>query len=134
MAQQQQPRLLVLYGTQTGTTEGFAKVVANFAKARSFDVRISRMDEYDTKNLAEETLVVFLTCTFYNGEFPDNAIKFWKFLSDSVHPSSYLNKMKFAVFGLGNKTNKENFNIAAKRLSARLKVSFTVFWIVAFVN
>lgn len=115
--------LLVLYGTQTGTTEGFAKVVASFARVRSFDVTLCKIDDYNHggfEKLSEESLVLFLTCTFYNGEFPDNAVRLWHFLSEH-HPADYLKKMSFAVFGLGNKTNKDNFNIAAKKLNQRLK-------------
>jgi len=120
------PRLTILYGTQTGTCEGFAKIVFSFAKARGFDkVTLCRMDQYDTSKLHDEDVVILMTSTFYNGEFPDNALALWKFLDMSEEATSRakgksLSNVRFAVFGLGNKKNAENFNRAARNLDARM--------------
>jgi len=115
------PRLTILYGTQTGTTEGFAKVVYSFAQARGFEnVTLCRMDQYDATKLPGEDVVVLMTSTFYNGEFPDNAVGLWKHLSQSGRPKDYLSKVRYSVFGLGNKKNAENFNRASKSLDAKM--------------
>eukprot|EP00741_Cyanophora_paradoxa_P005427 tig00000882_g5263.t1 len=113
-------RIVILYGTQTGTSEGFAKAVFASASARNYDVRISCMDRYDCSKLAEEDVIVCLTSTFYNGEFPDNARSFWAFVNSADRPADSLSKTSFAVFGLGNKKNVENFNSAGKMLDERL--------------
>ncbi|KAI9203852.1 Prismane-like protein [Polychytrium aggregatum] len=114
------PKLLILYGSQTGTTQAFAKIVYAFAKARSFDARLCTGNEYNPADLPNEELVVILTSTFYNGEFPDNIAKFWSWLNNESHPASMLKQTRFTVFGLGNKTTKGNFCLAAKRIRDRM--------------
>ncbi|KAK9765852.1 hypothetical protein K7432_005491 [Basidiobolus ranarum] len=113
-------RMLILYGSQTGTTEGYAKVVQTFAKIRSFDVKLTRMDEVDLETLPNEPLIVFLTCTFYNGEFPDSAAPLWAYLKNQNHSANLFHNTRYAVFGLGNRTLQENFNKAAKLLDQRM--------------
>ncbi|KAI9002911.1 Prismane-like protein [Hyaloraphidium curvatum] len=124
--------MLVLYGSQTGNTQAFAHVLASFAKARGIAVRVSSMADFVAQAgprggvisaLSQEGTVVLMSSTFYNGEFPDNALSFWKALesADTQTASHLLKNVKFAVFGLGNKANKDNFNVAAKRLESRMK-------------
>eukprot|EP00122_Pirum_gemmata_P018290 Pgem_evm1s17133 len=76
--------MLILYGSQTGSTESFAQIVYSFAKMRNIEnVRLCSGQDYmcDSNNvLKNEPLIVFLTSTFYNGEFPDNMIKVWKYI------------------------------------------------------
>ncbi|RHY13740.1 hypothetical protein DYB32_010904, partial [Aphanomyces invadans] len=64
--------MLILYGSQTGTTESFAKIVHSFAMARGLSPRLVSDDDFDHAKLVDEDVVVFLTSTFYNGEFPTN--------------------------------------------------------------
>eukprot|EP01134_Creolimax_fragrantissima_P005595 CFRG5595T1 len=110
--------MLVLYGSQTGTTESFAQIVFSFAKMRGIEnVRLSPGDAIDPTKLHEEKLIVFLTSTFYNGEFPDNMRGLWTYLKDTKQSFS---NTQFCVFGLGNSTTKNNFCVAAKELSSRM--------------
>ncbi|KAF0691856.1 hypothetical protein As57867_016932, partial [Aphanomyces stellatus] len=110
--------MLILYGSQTGTTEAFAKIVHAFATARGLAPRLVIADDFDTAQVAHEDVVVFLTSTFYNGEFPTNFTRTWDWLRTT---STSLAATKFAVFGLGNTHTKDNFNRAAKQLDARLE-------------
>ena len=104
-------KLLILYGTQTGTTEKFAKTLFNSARARRFPTSISIMDEYDfASQLNKEIHVLFLLSTFYNGEFTDNASKLWRFLNSRNIPRDYLSMMNYSVFGLGNSSFKVKLN------------------------
>ncbi|KXS19505.1 hybrid cluster protein [Gonapodya prolifera JEL478] len=124
-------KFLVLFGSQTGTTEAFAKTFAAFARSRGMETRLLPMSEYVSsaasaggvvKALAKESHVFIMVSTFYNGEFPDNAISFWHEL-EKVNPALAAQQLKnitVSVFGLGNKSNKDNFNLAARRLEARL--------------
>ncbi|KAJ3009089.1 UNVERIFIED_CONTAM: hypothetical protein HDU68_002840, partial [Siphonaria sp. JEL0065] len=104
------------------TTTAFAKIVYSFAKSRSINVRYSSAADYAPQDLVNEDIVVFLTSTFYNGEFPDNMQAFWNYLSapKSNQDIEALKKIRFTVFGLGNQTTKGNFCIAAKRIQTRM--------------
>ncbi|KAH9106826.1 hypothetical protein LEN26_005220, partial [Aphanomyces euteiches] len=111
--------MLILYGSQTGTTEAYAKIVHSFAIARKLSPRVLAADDFNPSQLVHEGVVIFLTSTFYNGEFPTNFTRCWEWLQ---HTDATLHATKFAVFGLGNSHTKDNFNHAAKQLDARLEV------------
>ena len=61
----------VLYATETGKSENFAKILAN-ALSKAFDVKIFCMDEYKFSKLDQENLLMIVTSTFGNGEAPRN--------------------------------------------------------------
>ncbi|RHY88892.1 hypothetical protein DYB35_006098 [Aphanomyces astaci] len=110
--------MLILYGSQTGTTEAYAKIVHSFATARGLSPRLLVADDFNPDQLVHEGVVIFLTSTFYNGEFPSNFSRTWDYLRSTT---TSLPSTKFAVFGLGNSHTKVNFNAAAKVLDARLE-------------
>ncbi|KDO34553.1 hypothetical protein SPRG_00616 [Saprolegnia parasitica CBS 223.65] len=111
--------MLILYGSQTGTAESYAKIVHSFAKARGLASRMMPASSYDMAALPleDENVVLFITSTFYNGEFPNNFASCWEYLKNDA--PAMLN-LKFGVFGLGCSTTKDNFNRAAKSVRARL--------------
>lgn len=116
-------QLLILYATQTGTTEKFAKNLYISANARNFETGLARMDEYDFKRkLQHEKQILFLLSTFYNGEFPDNGQVFWRFLSEKL-PKDYLSNLNYSVFGLGNSSFKVK-NIALHFIYLNIYILF----------
>ncbi|ORE06120.1 cytochrome P450 [Rhizopus microsporus var. microsporus] len=112
------PPITFLYGTQTGTAQDYASILADQAKNFGFKkVTVSEMDKWkvladgkfisDDKNTRklDKELVVVCTAT-YNGQPPDNAEKFDKFLEDKTRESDHenlLTGLSYTVFGLGNK-------------------------------
>ena len=108
------PPITFLYGTQTGTSQDYASSLA--AQARSFgfkQVTISEMDKwkvldtgkYEPRKSGPQELVVICTAT-YNGQPPDTAERFNKFITEKVKDENnahLLKSMQFAVFGVGNK-------------------------------
>jgi NADH-quinone oxidoreductase subunit G len=110
---------LVLYGSQTGNTEAYAKRLCTMLCKSGFEgCRISAMDAYDYDLLIKEQIVILFTSTFRDGELPDNAMKFWSYLSDK--PDDYLKNIQFAVFGLGA-SSYPLFNQAARLLDDRME-------------
>jgi NADPH-ferrihemoprotein reductase len=101
------PKMLVLYGSQTGTAEEYANTFAEEA-SRSYGFNAMPIDlvDYSPDDLAEESLVVFLVATYGEGEPTDNARDFYDWLRDNSHSNDTLSNLKFAVFGLGNKQYK----------------------------
>ena len=61
----------VLYASETGRSETFAKSLANVL-GKVFDVKIFCMNEYDFKKIYIENLLMIVTSTFGNGEAPMN--------------------------------------------------------------
>ncbi|KAJ3067589.1 hypothetical protein HDU98_009203 [Podochytrium sp. JEL0797] len=58
-------KLLVLYGSQTGTTAAFAKIVYSFARARNFDAKLASGAAFDPKDLLKEDILKKIRFTVF---------------------------------------------------------------------
>jgi sulfite reductase alpha subunit-like flavoprotein len=119
--------LLTLVGSQTGTTEKYASILANFAKGRGYKVTCLKFDDWllidestsATRLSNSKRVFFYLTSTFGNGTFPSNVLKFFKWLTQN-HPANLLKGQMFALHGFGQKSTGTNFNIAGRKLETRL--------------
>nr|XP_056716290.1 NADPH-dependent diflavin oxidoreductase 1 isoform X2 [Euleptes europaea] len=112
-------KILVLFGSQTGTAEDTAERIGREAKRRHFQCRVEALDSYSVANLIHEPLVVFVCATTGQGDPPDNMKNFWKFLFRKSLLATSLCKMDYAVLGLGD-SSYPKFNFIAKKLHKRL--------------
>ncbi|SCV05562.1 LANO_0H10220g1_1 [Lachancea nothofagi CBS 11611] len=107
---------LVLYGSQTGTAEDYAKKFAKELSAKfSLKVMCADIENYDMQNLNElpaNVVVSIFLSTYGEGDFPDGAIPFEDFLTGLS--SGDLENVRYTLFGLGNSTY-EFFNGASKK-------------------
>ncbi|NWU31399.1 NDOR1 oxidoreductase, partial [Dyaphorophyia castanea] len=112
-------RLLVLFGSQTGTAQDTAERIGREAKRRHLRCRVEALDSCDLANLIHEPLVVFVCATTGQGDPPDNMKMFWRFLFRKNLPASSLCQLDYAVLGLGD-SSYPKFNFVAKKLHKRL--------------
>jgi len=109
-----------LFGSQTGTAEDFANILAEEATANNFFTEVTDLEDYDTDDLEEEELVIFLLATYGEGEPTDNAREFYEWIMDDEREEGSMSKVKYTVFGLGNKTF-EHFNEIARKVDKRME-------------
>ncbi|XP_028840368.1 NADPH--cytochrome P450 reductase isoform X2 [Denticeps clupeoides] len=113
--------ILVFYGSQTGTAEGFAHQLAKDAQRYGLKAMAADPEEHDMSDLLrlpeiDNSLAVFCMATYGEGDPTDNAQAFYDWLQVT---GDRLEGLNFAVFGLGNKTY-EHFNAMGKYVDKRL--------------
>src|SRR5215471_1363132 len=111
-------RLVILYGSQTGTAEGLARRIAKEAKARGCQPKLVDAAAHASVEWTKETHLLVVTSTYGDGDMPDNAQGFWEWLnSDAASGLAHLN---YSVLALGD-TNYEQFCAAGKKIDDRLE-------------
>jgi NADPH-ferrihemoprotein reductase len=100
------PRLVVCFGSQTGTAEEFAQVLVDEACDLGFAAELVDLEELEVDTLADERAAIFVMATYGEGEPTDNAKDFDEWLNgeDEQHDDGEFEELAYAVFGLGNKT------------------------------
>lgn len=117
------PAVHVRYGSETGTAEDVAQDVAERLSEEGVRVEsYGSLDDYDLRGMglhaAAGHFFVFIVATCGDGEVPRNMRSFWSFFRRSDLPRGLLSKVRFAIFGLGDRAYIK-FNAAARRLNTR---------------
>ncbi|CAM9097253.1 unnamed protein product, partial [Ectocarpus fasciculatus] len=105
----------VYFGSQTGTAESFAQIIAAEGRRHGFHVNVVDLEEFSASDLLEKRKAIFLMATYGDGEPTDNASEFTTWLKNESGEleSDYLATVEFTVFGLGN-TQYEHYNMMGK--------------------
>ena len=92
--------LVLLFGSQSGNSEGLAAKIAKDAKAYGLEGEVHDMDGFDFNSLSSKRRVMIVCSTWGEGEQPDNAEDLWQFsISDSA---SRMEGVHFAILALGD--------------------------------
>ena len=90
--------LLVLYGSNLGTSEEYAHRLAETAEVNGFATTLDALDNHVGPPPKTSGLVVM--CASYNGAPPDNASKYVEWLRAA--PADAFAGVRYVVFGCGN--------------------------------
>ncbi len=110
------PRLLALFGSNSGASEAFARRIAGDAAARGFAVEVAALDDH-AGGLPVSGTVVVVTAS-YNGEPPDNARRFAEWVAGV--PAGTLAGLRFAVFGCGNRDWAQTYQAVPRAMDEAL--------------
>ena len=117
-----QTRLTVLYGTETGKSKEAADKLAEKATFKNIAATVINMYDYDVKNLTKEENLAIIVSTHGEGDPPDMAEDFYKFITGKRVPK--LGNLSYSVLALGDKSYKyfcktgEDIDAACKKLGA----------------
>lgn len=111
--------LLVLFGSNLGSSENFARELAQKAEFSGFDVRLAELDAYAGK-LPNEGAVA-IACSSYNGMPPDNASKFVDWLEHTDPASAKLADVAYFVLGCGNSDWASTFQLVPRKIDRQLE-------------
>ena len=111
---------LVLYGTETGTSQDVAEEAGRLTQRLHFDTDVAGFDDVAATELSKYTVTIFVMATTGQGEFPTNAISFWKSLLKKKLSRDYFKGVQYALAGLGD-SSYPKYNWAARKLEKRLQ-------------
>lgn len=108
--------LLVLFGSNMGSSEAFAQRIGSDAAAHGFAARVAPMDEF-AGTLPRDGAALIVTAS-YEGQPADNARKFVAAL-DELKPGD-LTGVRYAVFGCGNRQWARTYQAIPARVDEAL--------------
>jgi len=114
-------KLTLLVGTMTGTAQLVAQelelVWDNPGDDGGVQVTTLLMDRLDSSVFARAGVFLVVTSTYGQGDVPDNAKALYEDLR-AKRPD--LSRVRYGVFGLGDRTYTETFNFGGKRFDELL--------------
>ena len=110
--------LLVLYGSNMGTSEELANRIAADGQARGVTATVDTLDDY-TGQLPKQGATVIVTSS-YNGAPPDNATTFCQWLQDGISEDT-LKGVNYTIFGCGNRDWAATYQMIPKLIDSSLE-------------
>jgi len=110
-------RITILVGTMTGTAQLCAQEMELALDDGDAEVATLMMDGLDGGVFSREGVFLICTSTYGQGDVPDNARALYEDLK-AKRPD--LSRVRYGVFGLGDRTYAETFNFGGKRFDELL--------------
>ena len=104
--------ITILIGTMTGTAQLCAQEMELALDDGETQVEALLMDSLDANVFQREGDFLICTSTYGQGDVPDNARALYE---DLQRKRPDLSKVRYGVFGLGDRTYAETFNFGGKR-------------------
>ena len=105
-------KVTILVGTMTGTAQLCAQEMELALDDGETEVATRLMDGLDSSVFSDDAVFLICTSTYGQGDVPDNARALYEHLQ-SARPD--LSRVRYGVFGLGDRTYAETFNFGGKR-------------------
>ena len=122
-------KIAILYGSETGNTEDFAKILSYKLQRLHYPHTLSTFGDFNPKDIIGTRYLFVLCATTGQGELPRNCHEhsfldwknktLWAFLKKKNLPSNFLEHVNVAFFGLGD-SSYPKFNHAIRKLHTRM--------------
>jgi NADPH-ferrihemoprotein reductase len=111
----------IYFGSQTGTSEKFARIVEEEAHDLGIIAKVVDMEDFDKDEFKNTELAILLAATHGEGDPTDNALRFhtWLKKSAKAKETEMLKGVNFTVFALGD-TEYEKYCGAGKFFDTKL--------------
>ena len=106
------PKITILIGTMTGTAQLCAQEMELALDNGGTKIEAVLMDGLDSSVFERDGVFLICTSTYGQGDVPDNARALYE---DLQKRRPDLSKIRYGVFGLGDRTYAETFNFGGKR-------------------
>jgi flavodoxin len=117
-------RMIIMFATQSGNAESFAKDLFEDASEKGFDVSVHDLASFNLSAALASTdqrpTLVFLCSTWTGGQPPVAAQPFFAWIR-SLAPAGIFAGVPFCVYALGNSLYTEHFCGAGRELDAQLE-------------
>jgi len=110
-------KINILIGTMTGTAQLCAQEMELALDDGETKIEAVLMDGLDSSVFQREGLFLICTSTYGQGDVPDNARALYE---DLQKKRPDLSRVRYGVFGLGDRTYAETFNFGGKRFDELL--------------
>jgi MioC protein len=110
-------KISILVGTMTGTAQLCAQEMELALDDGETQVETLMMDGLDSSVFERDAVFLVCTSTYGQGDVPDNARALYEHLQQA-RPD--LSRVRYGVFGLGDRTYAETFNFGGKRFDELL--------------
>jgi cytochrome P450 / NADPH-cytochrome P450 reductase len=114
--------VLILYGSNSGSCEGFAHNIGEDAGKMGFDpITVASLDDYAGRLPTKLTATIIVTCS-YEGKPADNARDFVSWV-EQLHEGKELEGVKYFVFGCGHKDWVDTYQRIPRLIDEKLSLA-----------
>jgi len=118
VAQNRSKEVTILYGSQTGNSQGLAKKAGKALEEKGYQVHIEAMNDFKANQLKKVRNLLIIISTHGEGDPPDNAVLFHEYLHGKRAPK--LDGLSYSVLALGD-SSYEYFCQVGKEFDKRLE-------------
>jgi len=115
--------IYLYYGSQSGTCEYLSfNLKSTLEEKYKLDIICDSLNNFDfsiKNNENDKNIFIIITSTYGNGESPENASEFWRYIKNRKLKNDYFKNMKYIILGLGD-SNYIDYCGFAKKINKRL--------------